>query len=73
MLILFLSQVTVRPSEDVNITWLLQALRETEGLVDFTIDRSNPKVCHTPRRNPDVEEALQCFRNIFTWANHVAR
>jgi hypothetical protein len=52
-----LSQLLVQPSVDVNITWLLNVLNK-DLLVDFKMDRG-AKECHTPRRNPWVEEALR--------------
>jgi hypothetical protein len=48
---------------EVNITWLL---RET-----FKIDR-NAKSCRTPRRNNDVEAALNAFESLHSWCARVA-
>jgi hypothetical protein len=42
----------------VNITWLMQHLDAEASNATFRIDRANP-ACATPRRNPDVEIALQ--------------
>jgi hypothetical protein len=42
----------------VNITWLLQHLDAEAANATFRIDRAHP-ACATPRRNPDVEAALQ--------------
>jgi hypothetical protein len=56
---------------ETDITWLLNACRTTTtatttagggdgtAVVNFDIDRSNPEVCRTPRRNPEVD-ALLC-------------
>eukprot|EP01128_Nolandella_sp_AFSM9_P011857 TRINITY_DN876_c0_g1_i1.p1 TRINITY_DN876_c0_g1~~TRINITY_DN876_c0_g1_i1.p1 ORF type:complete len:229 (-),score=50.43 TRINITY_DN876_c0_g1_i1:128-814(-) len=46
----------VRPSLDVNITWLLQLL-DDDHKINFNIDRNN-SACHTPRRNPGVRVGL---------------
>jgi hypothetical protein len=45
---------------DVNITWLLQHLGD-DNKSKFVIDRQ-AKSCHTPRRNDQVEEALEYFK-----------
>eukprot|EP01127_Copromyxa_protea_P012735 TRINITY_DN3339_c0_g1_i2.p1 TRINITY_DN3339_c0_g1~~TRINITY_DN3339_c0_g1_i2.p1 ORF type:complete len:347 (+),score=85.66 TRINITY_DN3339_c0_g1_i2:34-1041(+) len=61
---------SVQPSIDLNITWLLQTLNKNL-LVDFTIDR-NSKDTHTPRRNPQVEAAINFMNNFYIWANTVS-
>jgi len=57
-------------AEEVDLTWLLKALGGSaaaadgigEAAVTFSIDRSNEKTCHTPRRNAQVAEALSFFQ-----------
>lgn len=58
----------VIPPKTVDITWLLQNIEDSVPI--FSIDRSNNE-CHTPRRNPSIENALTHFSNFNTWANEV--
>jgi hypothetical protein len=46
---------------DVNLTYLMHKADSS-----FTIDRSDTK-CLTPRRNPDVDKALEFCGNMSTW------
>jgi hypothetical protein len=50
---------------EVNITWLLR------DAAAFKIDRS-AKSCRTPRRNADVEAALNAFEALHSWCARVA-
>jgi hypothetical protein len=50
---------------EVNITWLLR------DAASFKIDRS-AKSCRTPRRNADVEAALNAFEALHSWCARVA-
>eukprot|EP01127_Copromyxa_protea_P002107 TRINITY_DN1199_c0_g1_i3.p1 TRINITY_DN1199_c0_g1~~TRINITY_DN1199_c0_g1_i3.p1 ORF type:complete len:1012 (-),score=233.88 TRINITY_DN1199_c0_g1_i3:40-3075(-) len=61
---------TVIPSMDVNITWLLNKVGD-KCQATFSIDRFD-KACHTPRRNPEVEEAITYFSDFYTWAQSVS-
>ena len=72
--------VTPRPAKCVGLnsrsyelSWLLKALDTTEGSnqVVFTIDRSNVEKCHTPRRNPQIEQALASFASLNQWSASV--
>eukprot|EP00467_Chlorarachnion_reptans_P001188 CAMPEP_0114526308 /NCGR_PEP_ID=MMETSP0109-20121206/22944_1 /TAXON_ID=29199 /ORGANISM="Chlorarachnion reptans, Strain CCCM449" /LENGTH=982 /DNA_ID=CAMNT_0001708059 /DNA_START=177 /DNA_END=3125 /DNA_ORIENTATION=+ len=47
----------------LDITWLVRSLGATDG---FSIDRSAPS-CKTPRRNENVEKAVEQFRRIHAW------
>jgi hypothetical protein len=47
----------VRPPIDLNITWFIHHLNFPGALSSFFIDRNASK-CFTPRRNPDVDNAL---------------
>eukprot|EP00026_Physarum_polycephalum_P001947 Phypoly_transcript_01950.p1 GENE.Phypoly_transcript_01950~~Phypoly_transcript_01950.p1 ORF type:complete len:961 (+),score=229.34 Phypoly_transcript_01950:117-2999(+) len=59
----------VRPNIDVNFTWLLQHTDETKT-PKFSIDRKSNK-CRTPRRNPEVKEALRFVRDFTNWGEQV--
>lgn len=59
----------VRDALDANITWLLQQA-DADARVAFTIDRAARK-CHTPRRNPQVEDALRDLGELHAWVGRV--
>jgi len=63
----------VRPSIDVNITWLLQNLEESTANFrgKFHIDRL-AKSCHTPRRNEPIDGAFRFFTSFYSWAQSVS-
>ncbi len=63
-------QVKVCDAVDVNITWLLSALEPGTLRTRFSIDRTQ-KECCTPRRNPQVEEALALLNILYAWCNRV--
>lgn len=58
-------KTVMRPPIDLNLTWLLAHL-DAEGRAAFTIDR-NDLACHTPARNPAIEDALAAFDEIAAW------
>jgi len=65
--------------EEVDLTWLLQALRGdtvdaagSDTVVNFVIDRSVEKTCHTPRRNAQAEEAVTSFERLHFYQKTVA-
>jgi hypothetical protein len=62
-------QVTVVPSIDVNITWLLQHINN-QFQSTFSINRSVDS-CRTPRRNSDIEAAMSQFRSVYHWCSQV--
>jgi len=55
---------------DVNISWLCKKLDKGTLAPSVEIDRSNAK-CATPRRNPDMENALGHFMPFASWASKV--
>mmetsp|Transcript_36224 Transcript_36224/g.49733 ORF Transcript_36224/g.49733 Transcript_36224/m.49733 type:complete len:1155 (-) Transcript_36224:90-3554(-) len=59
---------SVPEPRSVNITWYLQHIQSAEEL--FSIDRSNPR-CRTPRRNPEIEEAIEWAVLFRTWFEEV--
>jgi hypothetical protein len=63
-------QVKVRDALDVNVTWLLNVVEAATLRTRFSIDREH-KECRTPRRNPQVEEALAFFSPLYAWSNRV--
>jgi len=58
---------------DVNIGWLLQHIEQREEITvpRFRVDRTHAK-CHTPRRNREIEEAIQYFLAFHSWAEKVS-
>ncbi|MDP2343551.1 MAG: hypothetical protein Q8O67_21510 [Deltaproteobacteria bacterium] len=59
----------VRTPLDANVTWLLGQL-DADYLVAFAIDRL-AKDCHTPRRNDEVDAALQALDELAGWCHRV--
>mmetsp|Transcript_4902 Transcript_4902/g.13764 ORF Transcript_4902/g.13764 Transcript_4902/m.13764 type:complete len:922 (+) Transcript_4902:140-2905(+) len=59
----------VRSPISVNITWLLRHVTP-EIRSCFAIDRQS-RLCHTPRRNPDVIGALTYTMGLSFWAEQV--
>eukprot|EP01063_Lacrimia_lanifica_P010589 TRINITY_DN17327_c0_g2_i1.p1 TRINITY_DN17327_c0_g2~~TRINITY_DN17327_c0_g2_i1.p1 ORF type:complete len:869 (+),score=301.22 TRINITY_DN17327_c0_g2_i1:62-2608(+) len=55
---------------EVNITWLLQHWNPLLQKGRFAIDRGAAG-CHTPRRNGDVDAALQSCAGVGAWAGQV--
>eukprot|EP00754_Rhynchopus_humris_P033509 Rhum_TRINITY_DN15470_c14_g1::Rhum_TRINITY_DN15470_c14_g1_i1::g.158769::m.158769 len=53
---------------ELNLSWFLKVA--SPGNVAFSIDRSH-KDCHTPRRNVDVEAALDFFSRLVTWCHRL--
>jgi hypothetical protein len=62
-------KTVVRPPLDVNLTWLLGHL-DGEARARFAIDRDHQD-CHTPRRNPQIDEAIAAFAELATWCGQV--
>ncbi len=58
----------VRDPVDVNITWLLQQVRG--GELTFAIDRAR-EACRTPRRNPEIDAALEFSRRLYEFSGKV--
>ena len=62
-------KTVVRPALDVDVTWLLAHL-DDDGRAAFAIDRTDPG-CHTPRRNPDIDAALDAVGELAAWCERV--
>jgi hypothetical protein len=62
-------ETKILPPIDLNITWLLQSITENDHS-KFSVDRSHAK-CRTPRRNPDVNTAMDYFRRCYLWSDSV--
>ena len=60
----------VRPSIDVNISWLFSRMNSKDQMV-FKINRGSP-ICKTPRRNPCIYDALSYFGTFSRWAIRVS-
>lgn len=63
-------KTVVRPARDLNLTWLVTHL-DADGRAAFAIDRADA-ACHTPRRNPAIEAALDAFGEVSAWCGDVA-
>ncbi|MBL4848360.1 MAG: hypothetical protein JKY65_22805 [Planctomycetes bacterium] len=63
------AQNVVRPVLDVDVTWLLQHVDDHSQLA-FAIGRHDPR-CHTPRRNPPIEQALGAFAKFTEWSSAI--
>ena len=56
----------------MNISFLLKQLLGSPATPAFKIDRLSPK-CRTPRRNPEVQEAVNFGRSYLTWICKVSK
>ena len=54
---------------DVAITWLISQLN-SDGCVTCSINRTK-ETCHTPRRNPLIESAIDFFNTMLHWNQQV--
>lgn len=56
-----------------NITWLFQNITTSGDKYhpSFSVDR-NSKTCYTPRRNDDINTALDTLQSVLIWANNVS-
>ena len=61
---------TVYDPIDLDLNWLLRHLDAESFTSNFYIDRES-SVCRTPRRNPDVEEALIYFQKLTKWCSDI--
>lgn len=61
--------VSVDPPREVNVTWYFQQLN-AEGKFAFAVDRSAAP-CHTPRRNEDIDRAIQQFSEWYAFMSFV--
>ena len=61
---------TLHSPIEINITWLLMTLNREAGVCQFAIDRTIPS-CQTPRRNEQVDSALEFQASLKQWANGV--
>lgn len=65
-------ETKVSTCEEVNISFLLKQLLGSPATPAFKIDRLSPK-CRTPRRNPEVQEAVNFGRSYLTWICKVSK
>eukprot|EP01125_Pyxidicula_operculata_P015607 TRINITY_DN5321_c0_g1_i1.p1 TRINITY_DN5321_c0_g1~~TRINITY_DN5321_c0_g1_i1.p1 ORF type:complete len:1033 (-),score=293.27 TRINITY_DN5321_c0_g1_i1:235-3138(-) len=64
--------VYVEPPIDINLTWFLKNINEKLQF-NFAVDRSK-KSCRTPRRNDQVEAAIEFMSNrLPKWADSVRK
>ena len=54
----------------VSLKWLLKQLSNTNS-VCFEINRSSEE-CKTPRRNPEINNAINFFQEISSWSSEVS-
>ena len=64
-------KVTTVGSYDIDLTWLFQNLNDNLQL-SFKIDRTK-KSCHTPRRNREIENALNFVNRFSSWSGSIER
>eukprot|EP01036_Dinobryon_divergens_P035624 gene35624-46204_t len=62
---------TVIDPIDVDLTWFLSHINQSNLSLNFNINRDNSK-CFTPYRNPDVEAALKHCLEIRNWSRRVS-
>jgi hypothetical protein len=63
-----LPERTIHPPVDTTcFTWLFRMIDPMQQTSAFTIDR-NLVHCKTPRRNDDIQAALDCFRQLHEWS-----
>jgi hypothetical protein len=60
------------PNIDVDISWILRHVKAEDLGITFKVTRNDDK-CRTPRRNPDVENALRSFRALVFWCASVSQ
>mmetsp|Transcript_126991 Transcript_126991/g.179207 ORF Transcript_126991/g.179207 Transcript_126991/m.179207 type:complete len:1000 (+) Transcript_126991:70-3069(+) len=65
-------ETKVSTCEEVNISFLVKQLLGSPATPAFKIDRLSPK-CRTPRRNPEVQEAVNFGRRYLTWICKVSK
>ena len=58
-------------SYDVDLTWLFQNLSDNLQC-SFNIDRTQ-KSCHTPRRNREIENAMNFVNRFSSWSGNIER
>lgn len=61
--------MVVRPPIEVDVSWLLTHL-DAHARPRFAIDRASTD-CHTPRRNPEVDRAIEALAAIHAWCGRV--
>lgn len=64
-------KAVARAPVDVNVTWLLSHV-DAGDQPAFSIDRKHED-CHTPRRNPDIDAALEAFSELRVWCGWVRK
>ena len=62
-------EVRILDAIDINLTWLLQQV-DSDQRLRFAIDR-NKESCRTPRRNEEIEGALNYFERFERWCEKV--
>jgi len=61
---------TIHNPLDVDITWIFTVLNRQAGVCQFAIDKSLA-ACKTPRRNPQVEQAVEFQHQLQQFANRL--
>jgi hypothetical protein len=65
-------KIMIRDPDEVNVTWLFKRYDMKRKGYLFNINRSS-EMCHTPRRNQDIQDALSFFGSIKLWIYQVAK
>jgi hypothetical protein len=68
---------TIHPPVDANLTWFFKMIAPEEQICQFQIERNpdtnhtegapNKETCKTPRRNQDVDAAVEFNQSLFDW------
>ena len=52
------------PQLDMDLTWFLQNISPETKYFQFAIDRSDPLTCKTPRRNKQIDQAIDFYKSL---------
>jgi len=56
---------------DLNLTFFLKNTNARKGICQFVIDRSDPTKCKTPRRNEQIDQAVQFAERVADFSSDV--
>lgn len=63
-----IAESTTHPAVDTNLTWFFQMIAPEEQICQFAVDRNAAdNTCKTPRRNADVDAAVEFSKQLFDW------
>lgn len=65
--------VTKHDPIDLDLTWLLQQISPKTKESQFNISREDPRKCKTPRRNPQIDQAVDFVRATEVFGQQMQR